>query len=78
MIKNLDERVLKNVISQDAVSNFLVEVHLRLLPTRMVDIRDQISKHEVTIKFLEPAEFEIIASNAKEWKKLIADLNGPI
>ena len=78
LIKNLDERVIKNVIAQVAVSNFLLEYQLRLLPTRMADIRAQISKHEVTVRFLVPAEFEIIAYDAKAWTQLISDLNGPI
>ena len=64
LIKNLDERVLKNVIAQVAVSNCLLEDQLRLLPTRMADIRAQISKHEVTVRFLEPVELEIIAFDA--------------
>ena len=44
----------------------------------MADIRAQASKHEVTVKFLEPSEFEIIASDAKAWKQLIAELTRPI
>ena len=44
----------------------------------MADIKDQSSKHEVTVRFLEPDKFEIIASDAKAWKQFIADLNGPI
>ena len=77
MIKNLDERVIKNVIAQTAVSNCVLEDQFRLLPTRMADIRAQDSKHEVMVRFLEPVELEIIASNAMTWKKFIAELNGP-
>ena len=44
----------------------------------MADIRAQDSKHEVMIRFLEPIEFEIIASDAKAWKQFIAELTGPI
>ena len=60
------------------MSNCLLEDQLRLLPTRMAGIRAHISKHEVTVIFLELAEFEIIASDAKAWKQSIADLNGPM
>ena len=77
MIKKLDERVIKNVIAQDAVSKFLLEDQFQLLPARVVDIRAQASKHEVTVRFLEPTLFEIIASDAKVWKQFIANLNGP-
>ena len=69
--------MIKNVISQDVVSNYLLEDQFQLLPTRMADIRAQDSKHEVTIRFLEPTEFEIIASDDKAWKQFIAELNGP-
>ena len=65
LIKNLDERVIKNVIAQATLSNFLLEDQLQLLPARMVDIRAQASKHEVTVRFLEPTEFEIITLDAK-------------
>ena len=77
LIKKLDERVIKNVIPQAAVSNFLLEDQFWLLPARMADIRAQASKLEFTIRFLEPTEFEIIASNAKAWRKFIVELNGP-
>ena len=39
LIKSLDERVLKNVISQEAVSNHLLEDQLQLLPARMANIK---------------------------------------
>ena len=55
LIKSLDERVLKNVIAQVAVSNCLLEDQLRVLPARMANIKAQVAKHEVTIRFLEPS-----------------------
>ena len=64
LIKTLDERVIKNVTAQAVVSNFLLDDHFHLLQARMADIRAQDSKHEVTVRFLEPAEFEIISSYA--------------
>ena len=78
MIKNLDERVIKNVIDHVVVSNILLEDQFQILPARMADIRAQASKHEVTVRFLEPTEFEIIASDAKAWKQFIIELIGPI
>ena len=68
----------KNVISQAPVSNFLLKDQLQLLPRRIADIRAQASKHEVTVRFLELAEFEIIASDTKAWKQFIAELTGSI
>ena len=78
LITNLDERVIKNVIAQATVSNFLLDDQFRLLPARMADIRAHASKHEVTVRFLELAEFEIIVSDAKAWKQFIDELTGPI
>ena len=69
--------MIKNVIAQVEISNFLLEDQFWLLPARMADIRAQASKHEVMVRFLEPTEFEIIASDAKAWKQFIAELNGP-
>ena len=68
LIKSLDGRVLKNVIAQAAVSNHLLEDQLRLIPVRMANIKAQVAKHEVTIRFLEPSEFETIVTDANIWK----------
>ena len=64
--------MIKNVISEVEISNFLLEDQFWLLPASMADIRAQASKHEVMIRFLKPAGFEIIASDAKAWKQFIA------
>ena len=66
--------MIKSVISQTAVSNCLLEDHLRVIPARMADIRTQASKHEATVRFLEIAEFEIIVSDAVAWKQFITEL----
>ena len=65
------------MIAQAAVSNCLLEDQLRILPTRMEDIRSQASKHEVTVRFLEPTDFEFIVSDAMAWKLFIIELTGP-
>ena len=71
LIKSMDERVLKNVISQEAVSNHLLEYQLRLLTSWMANIKSQVAKHEFTIRFLKPPEFETIVTDAKTWKQFI-------
>ena len=76
LIKSLDERVLKNVISQATVSNHLLEDQIRLIPSRMANIKAQVSKHEVTIRFLEPSKFETIVTDAKTWKQFINEVDG--
>ena len=78
MIKNLDERVIKNLIDHVVVSNSLLEDQFQILPARMADIRAQDSEHKVTVRFFEPTEFEIIALDAKARKQFIAELTGPI
>ena len=64
-------KVIKSVIPQAAVSNFILEDQIRVIPARMADIKTQASKHEVTIWFLEPTEFEIIVSDVVAWKQFI-------
>ena len=77
LIKSLDERVLKNVIAQVAVSNCLLEDQLRVLPTRMANIKAQVAKHEVTVRFLEPSEFETIVADANTWKQFMDEVARP-
>ena len=67
--------MIKSVISQAVVRNFLLEDQLRVIPARMADIKTQVSKHEVTMRFLEPTEFEIIVSDVVAWKQFIIELN---
>ena len=40
----------------------------------MDDIKTQASKHEFTVIFLEPTEFEIIVSDVVSWKQFITEL----
>ena len=77
LIKSLNEKVIKGVISQAAVSNFLLEYQLRVILARVANIKTHISKHEVMIRFLEPTDFEIIASDAMEWKQFVRELTRP-
>ena len=76
LIKNLDDKVLKRVIYQAAVNNYRLEYHLHLLLARMNNIKDQAAKHEVTIRFLEPSDFEEIVTYAMAWKQFIDELEG--
>ena len=61
LIKGLNEKVIKSMVSQDAVSKYLLEYQLRVTPPRVADIKTQLSKHEVMFKFLEATDFGIIA-----------------
>ena len=68
--------MLKTAIAQAAVSSHLLEDQLHLIPARVANIKAQVAKHEVTIRFLEPSEFETIVANANIWKKFINDVAG--
>ena len=76
LVKSLDEKVLKTVISQEVVSNHLLEDRLCLIPARVANIKAQVSKHEITIRFLEPSGFETIATDANICKQFINDVAG--
>ena len=43
----------------------------------MANIKSQVSKHEVTIIFLEPLEFETIVIDATTSKQFINEVVGP-
>ena len=77
VVKGLDEKVLKTVIAQAAMSSNLLEDQVRLIPARVENIKYQAAKHEITIRFLEPFGFETIAMDANVWKKFINDQVGP-
>ena len=76
-IKALDEQTLRNEVSHFAGSVQLLEDQLRLSATRIEAIRNQAAKFEINIRFLEPLEFESIASEASVWKKFLNSQAGP-
>ena len=43
----------------------------------MEAIKNQAAKFEINIRFLEPSEFESIASEAQAWKKFLNNQDGP-
>ena len=53
------------------VSVQLLEDQLRLSSAKIKVIRSQAAKFEINIRFLEPSEFENIASEALAWKKFL-------
>ena len=69
--------MLKNVIYQEAVSKHLLEDQLRLLPDKMANIKAQVAKHEVAVRFLEPSEFKIIVADANTSKQFINEVAKP-
>ena len=71
LVKGLDEKVLKAAIAQATMSNNLLEDQLHLNPARVANIKSQVAKHEITIRFLDPSSFKTIATDANIWKKFI-------
>ena len=76
-IKALYEQTLRNEVDHTAVSVQLLEDQLRLSITKIEAIRNQATKFEINIRFLEPSEFESIASEASAWKKFLNNQAGP-
>ena len=59
------------------VSVQLLEDQIRLSAIIIEVIRNQAAKFEINIRFLEPSEFESIASEASAWKKFLNIQVGP-
>ena len=76
-IKALDEQDLKNEVAHSAVSVQLLEDQICLSSTRIEVIRNQATKFEINIRFLETSEFENIASEALAWQKFLNNQAGP-
>ena len=76
-IKSLDEKTPRNEVAHSAISVQLLEDQLRLSLARIEVIRNQADKFEINIRFLEPSEFESIASEASAWKKFLNSQVGP-
>ena len=69
--------MLKTEIAHAAVNSQLLEYQLHLIPVRVVGIKAQAAKHEITIRFLEPSGFENIATDANAWKKFMNEQAEP-
>ena len=76
-IKSLDDQTLRNEVDHSAVSVQLLEDQLRLSVDRIEAIKNQAAKFEINIHFLEPSEFEGVASEALAWKKFLNAEVGP-
>ena len=74
LVKVMNEKVIKILVAQAAVSNFQLEDQLRVTSPRGEHIKNQLSKHEVTEFFLEPTNFETITVDTRAWKQLINEL----
>ena len=55
----------------------LLEDQLHLSAAKIEAIKNQAAKFEINIHFLEPSEFEGLASEALAWKKFLNAQVGP-
>ena len=76
-VKHLDEQIFKNAVAHVVVSIHLLEDQLRLSPTRIEVVKNQDTKYEINIHFLEPSNIEGIVAEAQVWKKFINYQAGP-
>ena len=76
-MKKLYEEVLKTEIGHVTVSSHLLEDQLCLVSARVVGIKTQAAKHEITIRFLEPSGLENIAAYANAWRKFMSEQAEP-
>ena len=72
-VKDLDEQILKNAVAHAAVSIHLLEDQVRLSLARIEVIKNQATKYEINICFVEPSDYEGVAAKAQAWKKFIND-----
>ena len=76
-IKALDKQILRDEVAYSMVCVQLLEDQLRLSSARIEVIKNQAAKFEINIRFLEPSEFENIASEALAWKNFLNNRAGP-
>ena len=70
-IKYITEKVVKNLVAQATVSNFLLEDLLRVTPHKVAEIKSQLDIHEVTVRLLEPIDFKTITAEVDAWREFI-------
>ena len=68
---------MRNELDHSVLSVQLLEDQLRLSIAIIEVIRNHAAKFEINIRFLEPSEFESIASKASTWKKFLNSQAGP-
>ena len=77
LVKGLNENVIKILVAQATDTNFLLEDQLRVTPSRVEDIKSQLSKPEVTARFLDPTNFETIVVDVVAWNQFMNESIGP-
>ena len=76
-VKGINEKLVKSLVAQAVVSNYVLEDQLRVTPPGAAEIKSQVSIHEVTVRLLEPMDFRTIAADTTTWKQFLDGLAGP-
>ena len=76
-VEGLNEKIVKNLVAQVAVNNFLLEDKLRVTPQRVAYIKSHLDVHKVLVRILEPMDFRAITEDATIWKQFVDGLVGP-
>ena len=69
--------MVKTWIGQASVSNYLLEDLYRLTPPKVTAVETQLVVHEVTVRLLEPIDYQTITEEASAWGEYISRPYGP-
>ena len=76
-IEGISEEVVKTQIAQAYVSDYLLEDLYILTPAKVTNVETQLAIHEVTMRLLEPVDYQTITEEANAWGEYISKPTGP-
>ena len=76
-IEIISEEVVKTWIAQASVSNYLLEALYRLTPPKVTAVETQLVVHKVTVRLVEPIDYQTITEEANAWGEHISRPAGP-
>ena len=77
-LKVVSEEEIKIWVIQELDHKVLWEEYLNHSTPKVEEIKSQLSKHEVAVCVLEPAEYKVISEQAQVWGVFIKIQTGPI
>ena len=76
-IEIINEEVVKTQIAQAYISNYILEDLYRLTLPKVANVETQLVVHEVTVRLLEPIDYQTITKEANSWGEYISKPAGP-
>ena len=76
-IEGISDEVVKTWIAQASSSNYLLEDLYRVTTPKMAKVESQLAMHELTVRLLEPANYQTIAEEENAWGECISRIAGP-